>query len=121
MLDQAARPGRGARSTMRGASVGCIMSAGVRDIRGCATRDWAWRLVSPRSTATGISRVVALTVTVNILFSVLGCGFFAARADERLTFTLQGIKRTATIYRPAELPDGPAPVLIALHGRGQTV
>jgi polyhydroxybutyrate depolymerase len=112
---------------MRGAIVGLIMSAGARDIRGCVTRDWAWRLYLPRSTATRVSRSgrVALALTVNILFSilfgVLSCGFFAARADDVLTFTLQGIKRTATLYRPAELQDGPAPVLIALHGRGQTV
>jgi polyhydroxybutyrate depolymerase len=66
-------------------------------------------------------RRVAIAVTVNVILGVLGGGFFAARADDSLTFTLQGVKRTATLYRPSELADGPAPVLIALHGRGQTI
>src|SRR5690348_10615200 len=88
-----------------------------------STQDLAWRLFPRRSTVMRISRAcrIATALSVSIILSVLGGGFFAARADDSLTFTLQGVKRTATLYRPSELADGPAPVLIALHGRGQTI
>jgi polyhydroxybutyrate depolymerase len=56
-----------------------------------------------------------------ILILSLGCGLGVAHADDVLTFTHQGIARTATIHTPADLPAGPAPVVIALHGRHQSV
>jgi len=51
----------------------------------------------------------------------IGCSLSVARADEILTITHQGIARTATVYTPAGLSDGPAPVVIALYGRGSTI
>jgi polyhydroxybutyrate depolymerase len=56
-----------------------------------------------------------------VLILSIVCGLCGARADEVLTFTHQGIARTATIHIPADLPAGPAPVVIGLHGRGQTI
>jgi polyhydroxybutyrate depolymerase len=38
-----------------------------------------------------------------------------------LTFTHQGIARTATMHTPADLPAGPAPLVIGLHGRHQNI
>jgi polyhydroxybutyrate depolymerase len=42
-------------------------------------------------------------------------------AAEPLKLTHQGIERSATLYRPAMGPIGPRPLVIALHGRGQSV
>lgn len=44
-----------------------------------------------------------------------------ARADDVVTLTHQGVARTAMIYEPPGLPAGPAPVVIGLHGRGQSI
>jgi polyhydroxybutyrate depolymerase len=56
-----------------------------------------------------------------LLIATVGCGAGLAHADEVLTFSHQGIARTATIHTPAELADGPAPVVIGLYGHGQTI
>jgi polyhydroxybutyrate depolymerase len=50
-----------------------------------------------------------------------GCAVLQAHAGETVAVSLQGIQRTALVYQPASLPAGPAPVIIALHGHGQTV
>jgi polyhydroxybutyrate depolymerase len=56
-----------------------------------------------------------------VLVLAIGCGVGLAHADEVLTFSHQGIARTATIHAPADLPAGPAPVVIGLYGHGQTI
>jgi polyhydroxybutyrate depolymerase len=56
-----------------------------------------------------------------VLILSLVCGLGGVRADEVLTFTHQGITRTATVHTPAELPAGPAPVVVGLYGRGSTI
>jgi len=56
-----------------------------------------------------------------LLIASIGCGVGLAHANEVLTFTHQGIARTATLHAPAGLPDGPVPLVIGLHGRGQSV
>jgi len=58
--------------------------------------------------------------TAFVILSI-GCGACGARADETMTFSHQGIQRTATIHAPADLAAAPAPVVISLHGRGQSV
>jgi polyhydroxybutyrate depolymerase len=58
--------------------------------------------------------------TTALILSI-GCGAGLARADEVLTFSHQGIARTATIHTPADLPAGPAPVVIGLYGHGGTI
>jgi len=57
--------------------------------------------------------------TTALILSI-GCGAGLARADEVLTFSHQGIARTATIHTPADLPAGPAPVVIGLYGHGES-
>ena len=56
-----------------------------------------------------------------ILILSIGYALGGAHADEVLTFTHQGVARTATVHAPADLPAGPAPVVIGLHGRHQSV
>ena len=56
-----------------------------------------------------------------VLILSLVCGLGGVRADEVLTFTHQGITRTATVHTPAELPAAPAPVVVGLYGRGSTI
>jgi polyhydroxybutyrate depolymerase len=62
-----------------------------------------------------------MIIRTAILFLSLGGGLCRAYADEVLTFTHQGIARTATVHAPANLPSGPAPVVIGLYGRGSTI
>jgi polyhydroxybutyrate depolymerase len=61
--------------------------------------------------------LVALAAAITFLTP----GIAGARADDVLTLTHQGIARTAMIHRPAGLPAGPAPVVIGLYGRHQTI
>jgi polyhydroxybutyrate depolymerase len=61
------------------------------------------------------------TVETTLLILSVGCGVSLAHADEVLTFSHQGIARTATMHTPAGLPAGPAPLVIGLHGRGQPI
>jgi polyhydroxybutyrate depolymerase len=42
-------------------------------------------------------------------------------ADPRIIVEHQGVERTATLYRPSGKPTGPAPLIVALHGLGQSV
>jgi polyhydroxybutyrate depolymerase len=56
-----------------------------------------------------------------LLILSIGCGVGLAQADEVLTFSHQGIARTATVHAPADLPAGPAPVVIGLYGHGSTI
>src|ERR1700693_3732444 len=44
----------------------------------------------------------------------------AARADEVLRFPYQGIERQAALHQPTTLGAGPSPLVVALHGLGQT-
>jgi poly(3-hydroxybutyrate) depolymerase len=56
-----------------------------------------------------------------ILIVLVAAGLGGAHADDVLTFNHQGIARTAIMYTPADLPAGPAPVVIGLYGRGSTI
>src|SRR5262249_12967730 len=67
------------------------------------------------------SKAARMIIKTAICLLSTGCGLSVARADEILTITHQGIARTATVYTPAGLSDGPAPVVIALYGRGSTI
>jgi polyhydroxybutyrate depolymerase len=60
-------------------------------------------------------------VKTTLLILSIGCGVGLAQADEVLTFTHQGLARTAIIHTPADLPAGPAPVVIGLYGHGSTI
>ncbi|MGZ5837468.1 MAG: hypothetical protein ACXWJ5_14855, partial [Xanthobacteraceae bacterium] len=42
-------------------------------------------------------------------------------AESKLVFVHQGVERVATLFHPATLPYGPAPIVLALHGRNQTI
>lgn len=56
------------------------------------------------------------------LLAILALAAFATpvSADEVLKLTHQSIERSAILYRPAEAPLGPLPLVIALHGLGST-
>ena len=42
----------------------------------------------------------------------------ASPAADMLTFAHQGVERTAVLVRPGTAPDGPLPLIVALHGQG---
>ena len=42
----------------------------------------------------------------------------ASPAAELLKFTHQGVERTAVLVRPGTAPEGPLPLIVALHGQG---
>jgi polyhydroxybutyrate depolymerase len=48
-------------------------------------------------------------------------GLYPAKAASTLVVPHQGVDRIATLYRPAAATNHPAPVVIALHGLGQSV
>jgi polyhydroxybutyrate depolymerase len=70
---------------------------------------------------TALAKAFRALVKATILVLSVRGGVCGAHADEVLTFTHQGIQRTATIHAPADLPAGPAPVVIGLYGHGQTI
>jgi polyhydroxybutyrate depolymerase len=56
------------------------------------------------------------------LFGLLTSGWIApATAAPVLVVNHQGVDRLATLFRPPSLPTVPAPLVIALHGLGQSV
>ncbi len=44
-----------------------------------------------------------------------------AKADPRIVIEHQGVERVATVYRPPNRPAGPLPLIVALHGLGQSI
>jgi polyhydroxybutyrate depolymerase len=48
-------------------------------------------------------------------------GLQPAHAASTLVVPHQGINRIATLYRPSVLPQKPAPLVVALHGLGQSI
>jgi polyhydroxybutyrate depolymerase len=53
--------------------------------------------------------------------SLLAGGIASAGAAPVLVVKHQGVDRIAALFRPSSLPVGPAPLVIALHGLGQSI
>ena len=53
--------------------------------------------------------------------ALTGLSASPARADERIVVEHQGVERMATLHRPSALQAVPAPLIVALHGLGQSI
>src|SRR5689334_17349554 len=58
-------------------------------------------------------------LAVGVLFALLALGGIA-RAESVMAVRHQGVERKVTVHRPAKLSN-PAPLIVALHGLGQSV
>jgi polyhydroxybutyrate depolymerase len=65
----------------------------------------------------GTANFCAAAIAASALFSQAA----PAKADPRIIVEHQGVERVATLYRPSARPGGPLPVIVALHGLGQSV
>jgi polyhydroxybutyrate depolymerase len=61
------------------------------------------------------------SVAAALIAAVLTGYAVSARADQQIVVNHQGVERVATIHRPTVTPNAPAPLIVALHGLGQSV
>jgi polyhydroxybutyrate depolymerase len=62
-----------------------------------------------------------VSVASAIVTATLCSGFWPADAASTLVVPHQGVDRVATLYRPSSLSGSPAPLVVALHGLGQSI
>ena len=62
-----------------------------------------------------------LALAASALAAITGLPAVPVRADERIVVEHQGVERMATLHQPSKRPAGPAPLIVALHGLGQSI